>query len=186
MALLSKSSRKLILYFCHLNLFRKAGQTCNGRNWLITKFIPSNILCVRVRSNRHSNHVHNNHHSGQDHSTARDRLQLQQRAQPQRTSSYVPKDIYLQDHSRSHSDQVRIRSVQVHHSIQFHSTAMGQLQHQLKEQRQQWAQHQLPSSCVPTSIHHDRIRIRVRILHSIHGLVLRSNHHNTARGQQQQ
>merc|ERR1712112_575098 len=55
-----------------------------------------------------------NHHSGQDHSTARDRLQLQQRAQPQRTSSYVPKDIYLQDHSRSHSDQVRIRSVRVH------------------------------------------------------------------------
>merc|ERR1719309_207333 len=176
MALLSKSSRKLILYFCHLNLFRKAGQTCNGRNWLITKFIPSNILCVRVRSNRHSNHVRSN----QDHhSTARDRLQLQQRAQPQRTSSYVPKHI-LQDHS--HSDQVRIHSVRVHRSIQFHSKAMGQLQHQQKEQRQQWAQHQLPSSCVPKGIYLQDHSRSVRV-HSIHGLVLRSNHHSTARGQ---
>merc|ERR1719402_2123586 len=54
-------------------------------------------------------------------------------------------------------------------------------QHQQKEQRQQWAQHQLPSSCVPKGIylqdhsHSDLVR-------SIHGLVPRSNHHNTARG----
>merc|ERR1719309_1431783 len=132
MALLSKSSRKLILYFCHLNLFHEAGQTCNGRNWLMTKFIPSNIPCVRVHSNHHRDHVHSIHHSGQDHSTAR-----------------------------------------------------GQLQHQQKEKRQQRAQHQLPSSCVPKdhSVHSRSVRVRVHILRSIHGLVLRSNHHNTARGQ---
>merc|ERR1719402_592765 len=182
MALLSKSSRKLILYFCHLNLFREAGHPRNGRNWLITQFIPSSILCVRVRSNHHSNHVHRGHHSGQDRSSTRDRLQLQQRAQPQRTSSCVPKRICVQDHARS-SHQVRIRSVRVLRRVQFYSTATGQPQQQEQEQLQRWVQHQLPSSCVPTSIHHVRIRSRGRILCCIHGLVLHSNHHNTTRGQ---
>merc|ERR1712055_469605 len=156
----------------------------------MTKFIPRYILCVQVRSNHHSDvRSIRVHHSGQDHSSTRDRLQLQQRAQPQQTSSYVPKHIFL---------QVRIRSVRVlrsiHglvlHSIRFHSTATGQLQHQQKEQQQQRAQHQLPSSYVPKHIFL-QVRIRsVRVLRSIHGLVLRSSHHSTARdqhlGQQQQ
>merc|ERR1719211_718779 len=149
----------------------------------VIKFIPSNILCVRVHSNHHRDHVHSIHHSGQDHSTARDRLQLQQRAQPQQTSSYVPKDhMYVQ--VRIWRIRVRILC-SIHGRVlrsSHHSTAMGQLQHQQKEQRQQRAQHQLPSSCVPKdhSVHSRSVRVHS---HSIHGLVLHSNHHNTARGQ---
>merc|ERR1712121_562067 len=114
----------------------------------MTQFIPSNILCARVSSNRHRDHVRSIHHSDQDH---------------------------------SRSDLVHSRRLRVLHSS-HHSTAMGRLQHQQKEQRQQWAQHQLPSSCVPKdhSVHSRSVRVHS---HSIHGLVLRSNHHNTARGQ---